>query len=47
MKWNLVDEYAEGDIVDIINGPYSLANKKAREIERDTGTKIVIYESVF
>ena len=47
MKWNLVDEFAGGDVVDTVTGPYSLANRRARNIEKDTGTKIIIYESVF
>lgn len=44
-KWNLVREFAGGQLVDVVEGPYRVASEKAREIERANDWEIVIYQS--
>ena len=44
-KWNLVREFAGGQLVDVVEGPYRVAEEKARELERDNDWEIVIYQS--
>ena len=46
MKWNLVNEYSGGEVVDVVEGPYELANRKARKIESEKDIKITIYQTM-
>ena len=45
-KWNLVREFAGGQIVDVVEGPYRVAAEKARELERVNDWEIVVYQTV-
>ena len=44
-KWNLVREFAGGQLVDVVEGPYRVASEKARELERDNDWEIIVYQS--
>ena len=44
-NWNLVREFAGGQLVDVVEGPYRVASEKARELERDNDWEIIIYQS--
>ena len=46
-KWNLVREFAGGQIVDTIEGPYRVAEEKARKLEKANNWDIVIYETLW
>ena len=44
-KWNLVREFAGGQLVNVVEGPYRVASEKARELERANDWEIIIYQS--
>lgn len=46
MKWNLVNEFNEGELIDTIVGPYSIASRKARELEKERDIEITIYQTI-
>jgi len=46
MKWKLVENNEMGDILAVVSGTFETADKKRRELEKERGTRIVIYQGL-
>lgn len=46
MRWNLINEYGTGEVLEVVEGTYSKANKRKAELRKEYGSGIVMSQSI-
>lgn len=45
-EWNLISSYGNGEVLEVVEGSFSKAAKRKRELKKEHGSGIVISQAI-